>query len=232
MRPLALVALFAVACGVAPSQSQGLAVAYTKGDVHMYSFHSSLDEVYNAEVIDEPTLIDFTALETVTVQSVDPRGVADLSIALSRVVITQQSNGNTDTRTDFSVPPMEVRVAADGRVVFVRDGMSYGSGSPVALGIGRGSGLISAVLPDTPLKVGDTWEKRYDQVDPYGSGKGDGSSDVTTWIDPRSRLILKSHSTGSAIVTTSYLAAAGHTLPAIMYPITDNGAETIDLVSV
>jgi hypothetical protein len=211
-------------------------------------------------------------------------------------VITTQYNGNTDTTTDFSVPPMEIHVTPDGRVVYIRDGMSYGSGSPAAMGIGRGSGLISAVLPDRPVKVGDTWEKHYDQLNPYGSGaihivakskylrdesfagvkaavvetasagvidytvdvaklptppvetspfypgngymlkglamKGDGSSDVTTWIDPHTHLILKSRSTGSAIVTTSVVAAAGHTVPAMLRPKTDNGAETIDLVSV
>jgi hypothetical protein len=147
------------------------------------------------------------------------------------------------------------------------------------------------------MKAGDTWEKRYDQLNPYGSGaihivakskylrdesfagvnaavvetastgvidytvdvaklptppgetspfypgngwdilkglamKGDGTSDVTTWIDPRAHLILKSHSTGSAIVTTSFVAAAGHTVPAILHPIIYNGAEIIDLVPV
>ena len=148
-------ALFVVACGVTPLQAQGLALAYRKGDVHLYSFHSSADEVYDVGLTDTPTMIDFTAVETVTVQSVDSGGVADLSIGLSRVVITSQTNGSTHTATDFSLPPVGIRITSDGRVLNVKNGMRYGSGSPAGLGVGRGSGLISAVLPDRPVKPGE-----------------------------------------------------------------------------
>lgn len=91
-----------------------------------------------------------------------------MSIGLSRV--TSQTNGSTDTATDFSVPPVEIRITSDGRVLNVKNGMRYGSGSPAGLGVGRGSGLISAVLPDRPVKPGDTWERKYDQLNPFGSG--------------------------------------------------------------
>lgn len=57
---------------------------------------------------------------------------------------------------------------------------------------------------------------------------GTGSSDVTIWIDPSAHLILKSYSTGNAIVTISFVAAPGHTVPAMLPPRTYNGAETID----
>ncbi len=182
MRRLALIALFTVACGALPSHAHTLALAYHTGDVQKYSFQSTTTENTQAGVIAAPAKLDnlcmsgacatlhVTALETITVQSVDSAGVADLTIALSNVVIKSQSNGITNTTTGLTMPALEIKVGADGRLVSVNR-MSYGSEfSFGGMGIGMGAGIVSAVLPDAPVKAGDTWSKDYDQGNPLGSG--------------------------------------------------------------
>jgi hypothetical protein len=101
------------------------------------------------------------------VQSVDSSGVADLSVALSSIVVKGQADGVTNSTTGLTLPPQEIKIAADGRLLSV-NGISSEGGFP--FGMGTGGDLVSAVLPDTPVKPGDTWSKDYDQANPLGSG--------------------------------------------------------------
>jgi hypothetical protein len=299
MRRLALVALFVVACGATPAHAQALALGYHKGDVHKFSFHSTATEKINTGAIAVPVDVEFSALETVTVQSVDSNNVADLSITLSNVAIKTKSNGTTNTTTGPTMPAMDLKIGADGRLISI-NGMSYASAfSFGGMGIGAG-GLVSAVLPDTPVKPGDTWSKDYDQTNPLGSGsvnvttkskylrdeslrgvnaavvettstgaiditidpvklipkvaspgspppdytlppaaagglsritiKGTTDTDVTTWIDPNGRLILKSHMTGKTTANVTLVMAPGSTLPIMPGPMSVTGSETVDLL--
>jgi hypothetical protein len=299
MRRLALVALFVVACGATPAHAQALALGYHKGDVHKYSFHSTATESIKTGAVAVPVSVDFSALETMTVQSVDSSNIADLSITLSNVVIKSQSNGTTNTTTGLTMPAVDVKIGADGRLISI-NGTSYASAfSFGGMGIG-GGGLVSAVLPDTPVKPGDAWSKDYDQANPLGSGsvhvstkskylrdesfqgvnaavvettstgaidlsidpaklipktdspgspppsyalpptatgalsgitiKGSSDTDVTTWIDPNGRLILKSHMAGKTTANMTIQMGTGSTLPAIPGPMSVTGSETVDLL--
>jgi hypothetical protein len=167
VRRLALVAVFAVACGATAAHAQTLALAYHAGDVHRYSFHSTATENIDTGATTIPVTIDMSAQETVTVQSVDSSGVADLSVALSSIVVKGQADGVTNSTTGLTLPPQEIKIAADGRLLSV-NGISSEGGFP--FGMGTGGDLVSAVLPDTPVKPGDTWSKDYDQANPLGSG--------------------------------------------------------------
>ena len=234
MRRLALTALFAVACGALPAHAQTLALAYPRGDVHKYSFQSTSTENIEVGVIGVPAKLDnlcmsgtcltahFTALETMTVQSVDSSGVADLTIALSNIVIKAQSNGTTNTTTGLTMPVLEIKIAADGRLLSI-DGMSYGNGFPFGMGIGMGSGLISAVLPDTPVKPGDTWSKDYDQANPLGSG----AVQITT----KSKYLRDESFQGvnAAVVETASSAAVDFTVdPSKLVPSTSVTTPKVD----
>jgi hypothetical protein len=65
---------------------------------------------------------------------------------------------------------MDVKVAADGRVVSM-DGNQLAGSSPFLAFSGMGDGFfVTAVLPSNPVKVGDSWSKDYDQASPGATG--------------------------------------------------------------
>ena len=216
MRRLALVALFVVACGATAAHAQALVLGYHKGDAHKYSFHSTATESIKTGAVAVPVNVEFSAQETMTVQSVDSSGVADLSLTLSNVVIKSQSNGTTNTTTGLNMPALEIKIGADGRLISV-NGMSYASAfSFGGMGIG-GGGLVTAVLPDTPVKPGDTWSKDYDQANPLGSG----SVHVTT----KSKYLRDEsfHGVNAAVIETTSTGAVDLTIdPVKLIPKVDS----------
>jgi hypothetical protein len=149
VRRLALVALFAAACGPtpAPVPGQSLALAYHKGDVYNYSFeltaHETIDTV-------QETLHE-TAHLTYTVRSVDAGENAELSLDLSNVVITATVDQITVPMSSSPNPTIDLKVAADGRIL-----------SQNVNGSGFGGVTIWAVLPGRAVKPGDRWSKDYD----------------------------------------------------------------------
>ena len=169
-RQSALVALLAVACGAVPAHAQTVALAFHKGDVYKYSFHSVSIEDISTGAMAVPVSTDVSAKETVTIQAVDSGGVADLSLALSNLAITSKANGVTNTTSGLAEFSLAIKIAADGRILRV-NGFSVTGGSGMGMGsLGSGATLVSAVLPDTPVKPGDTWSKDYDQTNPLGTG--------------------------------------------------------------
>ena len=165
MRKLLLVAVLAVACGAATVQAQTLALAYNKGDVQKYTFHSTAKETINTGRTDVPVNIEMSAKETVTVKSVDAAGVADVSVAMTDVALKTETNG-TSNSTTITVPAQEIKIAADGRILGVNGAASQGN----PLGMGTSGNLVSAILPNTKVKPGDTWSKDYEQANPFGAG--------------------------------------------------------------
>jgi hypothetical protein len=170
MRRLALAAVFLVACGSVPAHAQTLALLFAKGDVFKYSLHLTGDYTIKAgNVVSETFKIDMTAHETASVQSVAADGTADVSLALTEVNLkTIISFGQTTstTTTTTSIPPEELKVSPDGRIVIV-NGMVVSSMSPFDAAFGTRLGY--AVLPDGAVKPGDTWTKTYDQAGPAGT---------------------------------------------------------------
>jgi hypothetical protein len=169
VRRLALVALFAFACGAAPAHAQSLALAYHSGAAYKYKFHSTANETTDIGGTTVPVTLDMTASETVTVKSVDSSGNADLSIGLSNMTMKTSANGITNTTTGMPSPTVDIKIGADGRILSV-NGSTMVGGSPFSSFSGMSGGFVSAVLPDTAVKPGDTWSKDYDQSNPLGSG--------------------------------------------------------------
>ena len=288
MRKVALVAIFAVACG-ATAHAQTLALAYKGGDTYRYAIHSIVNETVDAVAMAIPLKLDLTATETVSVKSVDSSGTADLSIALSNVVMKSVTGTVTNTTTGTQIPTISIKVAADGRVLSV-NGNAMG-GNPFTLP--GGGAFISAVLPDTAVKPGDTWSKDFDQANPVGTGtihvtakskylrdeslkgitaavvetttsgaiditidmstalpklqsgsptptlpigapqslslKGTMTTDITSWIDPSGRRVMKSHKTGTTNATITFVGGTGPAMPGLTGPFTMKGDETTDL---
>jgi hypothetical protein len=174
VRRLALVALVALACGPISAHAQTLSLTYHSGDVSKYKVHVVVNESIDAGVTTLPIKIDISALETVTVKSVDSSGTADLLLALSNLSVAASVNGVTNRTNGGTFPPVDVKVGADGRVLST-DSTAFGGGGMSSLA-GMGGNYQLAVLPDKPVKPGDAWSKNYDQTSPSGSG----TSHVTT----------------------------------------------------
>jgi hypothetical protein len=150
VRLVALVAFFAVACGAATTNTalvQSLKLVYHNGDVYTYSYHATANEKINGD----PIAFEITARQTYTVISVDSEGTAELTLALTDLVINTTVNNVTKPMSTSPNPVIDVRAAPDGRIL-----RFYGSS--------QAPEVAWAVLPDRSVKPGDTWSKDYDST--------------------------------------------------------------------
>lgn len=283
MKRLALVAMFAIACGAVPAQAQTLSLGYRSGDTFKYSFHSTTRQTLATSAMTVPADIEMSATETIKVKSVDPAGTADLAITLSNFSVKSTTAGVANTTTGIPETTLDVSVAADGRVLSM-DGHQFAGADPFLVFSGLGGGFfVSAILPANAVKPGDTWSKIYDQANPGGTGnvhltsnskylrneavqgvnaavvettsngsldliiggetagaasagpggvsiKGSVTSDVTSWIDPSTHRLLKTHSTETNSGTVTIDLAASPAVPGLAGPITIKGTGTTDLI--
>lgn len=167
-RLAALVFLVFAACGSLGVQAHTISLAYKAGDTYKYALHAVLDYTIGAEGFSIPFKLDMSGKETVTVKSVDSSGTADLTIALTDLSVKTTTNGVTNTTTTTNPTSIEMKITSDGRIVSV-NGSAFTNGSLPGIS-GTEGGLITAILPDHPVKPGDTWTKDYDQAMPMGKG--------------------------------------------------------------
>lgn len=154
MRQLALVTVLAIACGLAcsspitnASSASSLRLVYHKGDVYKYSYHATAAEIINAA----PITFEITALHTYTVWAVDSGGTADLSLAVTNLIINAITGNVTNAISSPRNPSLEVKAARDGRILRFS-------------GENQAPETLWTVLPDRSVKPGDTWSKDYDST--------------------------------------------------------------------
>ncbi|HET7339073.1 MAG TPA: hypothetical protein VFK22_05955, partial [Candidatus Dormibacteraeota bacterium] len=179
MKRVALLVFFLVAaCGSIGAQAQTISLAYKAGDTYKYGFHAVLKYTVGASGMSIPLNMDLSAKEAITVKSVDADGTADMSIAISDVSMKMSMNGTTNTTTTpATAGTVDVKIARDGRVISV-NGNAFGSNALPGIS-GTQGGVVSAILPDHPVKPGDTWAKSYDVPNPLGSSSIHATSDNT-----------------------------------------------------
>lgn len=177
MKGLAVVAVFLVAaCGsVNVVQAHTISLAYKKGDTYKYALHFVLNYTVGVQTMSIPLNLDLSGKETMKVNSVDTNGVADATITVSDLTAKAEVNGTTNTTTTASTT-VDVKIGPDGRIISVNGNAMGSSGSFPGMS-GTDSGLVTAILPDNPVKPGDTWTKSYDEAGLMGST---GTLHVTT----------------------------------------------------
>jgi hypothetical protein len=184
VKRLALVAFFLVAaCGSIGVHAQTISLGYKAGDVSKYALHMVLKYTVGASGMSIPIDLDVTAKEAVTVKSVDTDGTADLSIAISDIALKTSMNGTTSSTNTTKSGTIEVKIAKDGRVLSVNGDALSRSAFPGLSG--PQSGYVSAILPDHPVKPGDTWTKSYDAPNTIGTGAIHATSDNTYLRDEK-----------------------------------------------
>ncbi len=162
---LAVVAL--TACGSFGLVAHPISLAFKSGDTYSYKLHAKLDYTIGAQGMSIPFKLELNAKDTVKVNSLDSSGVADVTINLTDITIKSAINGTDDTHAAKS-ETVNLKITSDGHIVSV-NGTALTSGALPDF-TGMGNGLISAVLPNGDVRVGDTWSKTYDSKPPRGSG--------------------------------------------------------------
>jgi hypothetical protein len=99
-------------------------------------------------------------------------------VDISNVSIKMSMNGTTNTTTTNTGGTIDMKVAKDGRVLSV-NGNAFGSSAALPGMTGTQGGVVSAILPDHPVKPGDTWTKTYDQPNPLGGSAIHATSNNT-----------------------------------------------------
>jgi hypothetical protein len=150
------------------AEAQPLALSFAQGQEQTYEIHQTMDAHMSSDVfVDRPLKLDLRETVTWRVTSVDQDGTATIEVTVSELT----GSLNSEPVPSSDIPPLEMVIASDGRVLSA-GGIAFG-GSPGTQGFGfPGMGQLTPILPDSgdAVSVGDTWEKTFSQDFPYGDG--------------------------------------------------------------
>jgi hypothetical protein len=159
------------------AEAQPLALSFTQGQERTYDVHQTMDANISSSLFGDQALsMDVTQVIGWKVLSVDDAGTATIEVTVSDVSGTL----NGTEVPSAPAPAIEIRIAADGRVLSA-GGLSLG-GAVQTQGFGfPGMGQLTPILPDDgdAVSVGDTWDKEFSQDFPFGEGTIDFSATST-----------------------------------------------------
>jgi hypothetical protein len=148
------------------SGAGGSAFALSLEQGQSYTYMLSMTFNGSASAAGQEVPFSLIGSETFTwkVDSVDANGVATITMSFQGVSST--INGQ---RAPQAVPdPIQIRVAKDGRILTAGNiALAGGTDAGPAF---LGADQITPLLPDHPVKPGDTWTKSFDQEFPFGGG--------------------------------------------------------------
>jgi hypothetical protein len=150
------------------ANAQPLALAFRQGQTETYAIHMTLDGEMSSDFFgSQPLLMDMSQVQTWSVLSIDQDGVATIEVSTSEL----SGFVNGVALPASSVPPLEIEVAPDGRVVSAGGLALGGAGQTQGFGF-PGSSQLTPILPDEGDRVapGDSWEKDFSQEFPFGEG--------------------------------------------------------------
>lgn len=156
--------------GGASAEAQPLALRFTQGQSETYAIHQTMKGEISADLFGEmPLDMDVTQVLSWTVTSVDAEGNATVEISISEM--SGSVNGIEVPAAATEMPPLEVVIAPDGRIVSAGGLALGGAGQTQGFGF-PGMDQLTPILPDEGEAVapGDTWEKHFSQDFPYGEG--------------------------------------------------------------
>jgi hypothetical protein len=150
------------------AQARPLALSFEAGQSETYAIAMTMDGDIESDLFGSmPMQMELSEVMTWRVASVDDDGTATIEIEVSEV--SGSVNGAEVPTAATSMPPIEIVVAPDGRILSA-GGMALG-GAAQTQGFGfPGMGQLTPILPDGPVEVGDTWTKHFSQDFPFGEG--------------------------------------------------------------
>jgi hypothetical protein len=147
--------------------SGGSAFALSLNQGESYTYMLSMTFNGSASAAGQEVPFSLIGSETFTwkVDSVDANGVATITMSFQGVSST--INGQ---RAPQAIPdPIQIQVAKDGRILTAGN-LAFAGGTDAGPAF-LGADQITPLLPDHPVKPGDTWTKSFDQEFPFGGGK-------------------------------------------------------------
>jgi hypothetical protein len=111
--------------------------------------------------------MDVTEVVTWEATSVDDEGVTTISMTVDEM--SGSVNGIEIPAEASAIPPVEIQVASDGRILSA-GGMSFAGFEQTGGASFPGMGQMTPLLPDEPVEPGDTWSKDFSQEIPFGEG--------------------------------------------------------------
>ena len=185
------------------AEAQPLALSFTQGEARTYDVHQTMDARLSSDLFGEqPLSMDVTQVIGWKVVSVDDAGTATIEVTVTDMSGTL----NGEEVPSAPAPPIEIQIAADGRVLSA-GGLSLG-GAAETQGFGfPGMGQLTPILPDDgdAVAVGDTWDKEFSQEFPFGEGTIDFSASSTyvrnETVDGREAAVIETEMTVPLDVT-------------------------------
>lgn len=150
------------------ANAKPLALSFTQGQTATYAIHMTMDGQMSSELFGQmPLQMDMSQVQTWTVRSIDSDGVATIEVTTSEL----SGVVNNAPLPATAVPPIEIEVAPDGRVISAGGLALGGAGQTQGFGF-PGSSQLTPILPDEGDRVapGDSWEKEFSQEFPFGEG--------------------------------------------------------------
>jgi hypothetical protein len=165
---VAAFALVSTQGGGESANAKPLALSFTQGQTATYAIHMTMDGQMSSELFGQmPLQMDMSQVQTWTVRSIDGDGVATIEVTTSEL----SGVVNNAPLPATAVPPIEIEVAPDGRVISAGGLALGGAGQTQGFGF-PGSSQLTPILPDEGDRVapGDSWEKEFSQEFPFGEG--------------------------------------------------------------
>ncbi len=184
----------------APAEAQPLALAFERGQSVSYAIHMKTDGTVTADMLggEMPMSMEMSEVVRWQVASVDEQGLATIEMTVSNP--TGSVNGVTLPTSGAEMPPIEIVVASDGRIVSAGGLALGGAGQTQGFGF-PGMDQITPLLPDGDRAVapGDSWTKDYSQDFPFGTGTitftASSTYDRNATVDDLDAAVIETHLT-------------------------------------
>jgi hypothetical protein len=141
-----------------------LAMSFPPGQSFTYGLHMNMTGTLKIGAQSSPFTGNVSETLSWKVLSVGAHGVATVELKASGV--SGSFNGQqVKSGTEFTT---QIQVAPDGRVLVGGELTSSTSGSGFDV---LGTDQFTPILPDHPVKPGDSWDKSFDQTLPFGGSQ-------------------------------------------------------------
>jgi hypothetical protein len=153
------------------SSSGGTAFALTlsRDKTYSYDIRIGMNGTISMQGEQVPFRMNMDQVIGWRVESTDTDGTATVAVTVE----TRAAQFNEQPAPAIPTQTSRIRVAKDGRILSADFGLSgLGTNRPGDLGsLVPGGDQFMPLLPDHPVKVGDTWTKTFDQELPFGMGR-------------------------------------------------------------
>jgi hypothetical protein len=171
---LALVVVLVVAAGTyfflnrrASSGGTALALALIRDGSYSYDVHLGMEGTISSQGQQMPFNMQLDQSISWHVESTDSDGTGTVAVSVK----TNSARFNGQPAPAIPSQTTRIRVAKDGRILSAGLQINGFSSNSDLGSLVPGSDQFMPLLPDHPVKVGDSWRKKFDQELPFGMGR-------------------------------------------------------------